>query len=204
VDGLQVAARERVEELQARERRVGRVMQGAVLGARLECLLQSHAVDHLGKLGERREDARGRPLRAVSDEGARVITLEEEFGGAEGEVLHRHKVSVAFKVVAEAEATGRERRLRATDAAQEAHGHGHNGRGGGRVAAEEELALARMPRAHLSFTMASRSTVIIALLVVGVMVMVMVIIASGCGFGWCPRSGRLFVGVLEKSDSKQS
>jgi hypothetical protein len=41
------------------------------------------AVDHLGEVGERREDARGRPPRAVGDEGARVVALEEELARAE-------------------------------------------------------------------------------------------------------------------------
>ena len=81
-DGLQMAAREHVEELQARERRVWRVLQGAVLGVRLEGLLHGRdAVDHLGKLGERREDARGQPPRAVGDEGARVETLKKSLAG---------------------------------------------------------------------------------------------------------------------------
>jgi hypothetical protein len=112
---------------------------------RLQGLLHSRdAIDHLGELGERREDARGRPQLAVSDEGARVETLEEELGGAEGEVLRRHEeVSVAVESVAEAQGAGRKRRLCATDAARTAHGHGHNGRSSGRVATEEELALAR-------------------------------------------------------------
>jgi hypothetical protein len=50
---LQVAARERIEEAQALARRVGRVAQRAVLGMRLEGLLERlGAVDHLDELGE--------------------------------------------------------------------------------------------------------------------------------------------------------
>jgi hypothetical protein len=79
-----VAARERVEEAQARDRRVGRVTQRAVLGVRDEGLLQAHAVDHLGELGERREDARGRPLHVVGDEAVPLQVLKVRLGAAEG------------------------------------------------------------------------------------------------------------------------
>jgi hypothetical protein len=139
----QVAARERVEEAQARDRRVGRVAQRAVLGEHTEDLLQAHAVDHLGELGERREDARGRPPHVVGDEAVRLQELNVRLGAAEREVLHRaHATAHRIEVVAEAEAAAREPRLHGT-VEGEAHCHGDNGRGGGRVAAEEELALAR-------------------------------------------------------------
>jgi hypothetical protein len=79
-----VAARERVEEVRERERRVGRVAQRAVLRVRLEGLLERlGAVDHLGELGERREDARGRPPHVVGDEYVRLAALEVGLGAAE-------------------------------------------------------------------------------------------------------------------------
>jgi hypothetical protein len=144
----QVVARERVEEAQARDRRVGRVAQRAVLGEHTEGLLQAHAVDHLGELGERREDARGRSLHVVGDEAVRLQVFEVGLRAAEREVLQRADAAAdRIEVVAEAQAAAREPRLYANAAIggdkEEAHGHGHNGRGGGCVAAEEELALAR-------------------------------------------------------------
>jgi hypothetical protein len=72
----------------------------ARLGARL--LERGEAVDALGELGQRREDARVRPARAVGDEGERLATLDEGLGGAEGEVLDRDKrAGDGVEVVAE-------------------------------------------------------------------------------------------------------
>jgi hypothetical protein len=140
---LQVAARERVDETQARERRVGRVVQGAVLGVRREGRLERvNAVGKLGERGERLEAApaaRGRPPRVVGDEGVRLKVFEVGLGATEREVLHRTDASGdGVEVVAEHEVAARARLLRVVS--EEVQGRGHDRRRS-RVAAEKELAL---------------------------------------------------------------
>jgi len=141
VDVRHVAARERVQEPLARERRVRRVVQRAVLGVRLHGRLQRReAVRALGENGERREDARVRPLHVVGDEAVRRDVLKVRLRAAERKVLHRaHAPGDRVKVVAEAERAARERLHRA-ELCVEAHRHGHDARGRRRVAAEKEVA----------------------------------------------------------------
>jgi hypothetical protein len=145
-----MAARVRVDELHARQRRVGRGLQRTVLGVRVEGRLQrGEAVDALGELGQRLEDARVRPARAVGDESARVVALDEGLGGAEGEVLDRDEAadsgSDGVEVVAQRSVAAREG-LANMAVLKETHGRGDDGRRR-RVAAEEEL-LAGARRGH--------------------------------------------------------
>jgi hypothetical protein len=119
-----------------------------------------------------------------------VKTLEEELGGAKGEVLHRHEeASVAVEVVAEAQGAGREpdcapltpetkRTAMATmGAVVDASRLKRN-------SPLRDESSARMPRAHSSSTVASRSAVIVALLVVGVIIMIGRWVRVGFVFYW--------------------
>jgi hypothetical protein len=107
-------------------------------------LQRGEAVDALGELGQRLEDARVRPARAVGDKGARLAALDEGFGGAEGEVLDRDKGGGdAVEVVAQREVAAREGLGDMASIIREAaHGRGDDGRRR-RVAAEQKRAGAR-------------------------------------------------------------